>query len=86
VPGMVDRHGGREIDGVPLVSDPLEVAQGAEALVVLTEWPQFRQLDWAAMAGVMKQPTVIDTRNLLDPATLRRAGLTGIGLGRREAA
>jgi UDPglucose 6-dehydrogenase len=81
VPGMVDG----EIDGVPLVSDPLEVAQGVEALVVLTEWPQFRQLDWTAMAGVMKQPTVIDTRNLLDPATLRRAGLTGIGLGRREA-
>jgi UDPglucose 6-dehydrogenase len=74
-----------EIDGVPLVSDPLEVAQGVEALVVLTEWPQFRQLDWTAMAGVMKQPTVVDTRNLLDPATLRRAGLTGIGLGRREA-
>ncbi|MHC1560694.1 UDP-glucose dehydrogenase family protein [Actinomycetospora sp. C-140] len=82
VPGMVNG----EIDGVPVVSDPVEAAQGAEALVVLTEWPQFRQLDWSAMAGVMKQPTVVDTRNLLDPATLRRAGLTGIGLGRREAA
>jgi UDPglucose 6-dehydrogenase len=34
---------------------------------------------------VMKQPVVIDTRNLVDPATLRRAGLTGIGIGRRDA-
>ena len=53
--------------------------------MVLTEWPVFRTLDWTTMAGVMKQPVVVDTRNLLDPATLRRAGLTGIGLGRREA-
>jgi UDPglucose 6-dehydrogenase len=81
VAGVVDG----EVEGVPLVSDPLEAAQGAEALVVLTEWPVFRTLDWTTMAGVMKQPVVVDTRNLLDPATLRRAGLTGIGLGRREA-
>ncbi|HWN25892.1 MAG TPA: UDP-glucose/GDP-mannose dehydrogenase family protein, partial [Actinomycetospora sp.] len=79
--GVVDG----EVEGVPLVSDPVEAAQGAEALVVLTEWPVFRTLDWTTMAGVMKQPVVVDTRNLLDPATLRRAGLTGIGLGRREA-
>ena len=69
---------------MPVLDDPLEVAQGAEALVVLTEWPVFRTLDWSAVAGVMKQPVVVDTRNLLDPATLRRAGLTDIGLGRRE--
>jgi UDPglucose 6-dehydrogenase len=74
-----------EVEGVPLVSDPVEAAQGAEAVVVLTEWPVFRTLDWSAMAAVMKQPVVVDTRNLLDPATLRRAGLTGIGLGRRGA-
>lgn len=73
-----------EVDGVPLVNDPMEAAQGVEAVVVLTEWPVFRTLDWRAMAGVMKQPIVVDTRNLLDPATLGRAGLTGIGLGRRE--
>ncbi|WP_433783483.1 UDP-glucose dehydrogenase family protein [Actinomycetospora sp. CA-101289] len=84
-PGVVEGPVGREVEGVPLVSDPIEAAQGAEALVVLTEWPVFRTLDWAAMAGVMKQPVVVDTRNLLDPATLRRAGLTGIGLGRRVA-
>jgi UDPglucose 6-dehydrogenase len=83
-PGNPDKAAVDEVEGVPLVADPVEAAQGAEALVVLTEWPVFRTLDWTAMAGVMKQPVVVDTRNLLDPATLRRAGLTGIGLGRRE--
>jgi UDPglucose 6-dehydrogenase len=84
-PGNPDKVVRDEVEGVPLVADPLEAAQGAEAVVVLTEWPVFRTLDWAAMAGVMKQPVVIDTRNLVDPATLRRAGLTGIGIGRRDA-
>ena len=84
-PGNPDKVVRDEVEGVPLVADPLEAAQGAEAVVVLTEWPVFRTLDWAAMAGVMKQPVVVDTRNLVDPATLRRAGLTGIGIGRRDA-
>jgi UDPglucose 6-dehydrogenase len=83
-PALVGENAPTEVEGVPVLDDPLEVAQGAEALVVLTEWPVFRTLDWSAVAGVMKQPVVVDTRNLLDPATLRRAGLTDIGLGRRE--
>jgi UDPglucose 6-dehydrogenase len=83
-PALVGENAPAEVEGVPVLDDPLEVAQGAEALVVLTEWPVFRTLDWSAVAGVMKQPVVVDTRNLLDPATLRRAGLTDIGLGRRE--
>ena len=72
-----------EVDGVTVVADPVEAAQGAEAMVVLTEWPAFRTLDWSAMAAAAKRPIVVDTRNLVDPATLRRAGLTAIGLGRR---
>ena len=72
-----------EVEGVPLASDAVTAAQGAEATIVLTEWPVFRTLDWAAMAGAMKRPIVVDTRNLVDPATLRRAGITAVGLGRR---
>jgi UDP-glucose 6-dehydrogenase len=73
------------LDALDLVDDPHLVAKDADALVVLTEWPQFRELDWARIAGLARTPVVVDTRNLLDPATLRRAGLTGIGLGRRAA-
>jgi UDPglucose 6-dehydrogenase len=69
-------------DGVTVVDDPLMVAKEADALVVLTEWPQFRTLDWTAMAGVAATPVVIDTRNLLDGDILRRAGFTWIGVGR----
>ena len=71
-----------ELAGITLAPDAVSAAQGAQAAVVLTEWPVFRTVDWAAMAGAMKRPIVVDTRNLVDPATLRRAGLTPIGLGR----
>jgi UDPglucose 6-dehydrogenase len=69
-------------DGITVVEDPLTMAKEADALVVLTEWPQFRTLDWGALAGVAATPVVIDTRNLLDGDILRRAGFTWIGVGR----
>ncbi|GAA4545726.1 UDP-glucose/GDP-mannose dehydrogenase family protein [Pseudonocardia xishanensis] len=65
-----------------LTDDPYEAAAGAEAVVVLTEWPEFRKLDWARVADATKGATVVDTRNLLDPAVVRRAGLTWTGVGR----
>ena len=76
--------GGESVEpaGITLAPDAVSAAQGAQAAIVLTEWPVFRTLDWASMAGAMKRPIVVDTRNLVDPATLRRAGLTPIGLGR----
>jgi len=69
-------------DGIMVVDDPEAAAKGAAALVVLTEWPQFRMLDWAALANLVETPVVIDTRNLLDPDVLRRAGFAWMGLGR----
>jgi UDPglucose 6-dehydrogenase len=69
-------------DGITVVDDPLDVAKNAAALVVLTEWPQFRTLDWTALGGVVEAPVVVDTRNLLDPDVLRRAGFAWMGLGR----
>lgn len=68
--------------GITVVDEPLDAAKDAAALVVLTEWPQFRALDWTALAGVVDGPVVIDTRNLLDPDVLRRAGFAWVGLGR----
>jgi UDPglucose 6-dehydrogenase len=58
-------------------------AKDAAALVVLTEWPEFRGLDWRALSSVVAQRVVVDTRNLLDPDVLRRAGFSWIGVGRR---
>ena len=56
--------------------DPLDV------LVVLTEWDEFRWLDFAKVAGLMRSARLVDTRNLLEPAAVRRRGFTYDGLGR----
>ena len=52
-------------------------------VVVLTEWDQFRWLDFDAVRAAMAQPSVVDARNLLDPAQVRRLGFTYAGIGRR---
>jgi UDPglucose 6-dehydrogenase len=67
---------------VELAPDPVSAAQDAEALVVVTEWPQFGQLDLAALHSVMRVPLLLDGRNLLDPDAARAAGFTYAGVGR----
>jgi len=75
-------RGEGELHGVQLAEDPYQAATDVDALVVLTEWPEFRSLDWPRMADLVRSAVVVDTRNLLDPDTLRRAGLTCTSLGR----
>ncbi|MEU5691052.1 UDP-glucose/GDP-mannose dehydrogenase family protein [Actinosynnema sp. NPDC020468] len=76
----------RPLVGMTVVDDPYEAARGAAAVVLLTEWPQFRTLDWARVAAAMSGSVVLDTRNHLDPDALRRAGLALHGVGRRAIA
>jgi UDPglucose 6-dehydrogenase len=52
-------------------------------LVVLTEWDEFRWLDFARVLAVMAEPNIVDARNLLDPAAVRRMGFSYTGIGRR---
>ncbi|GAA3438042.1 UDP-glucose dehydrogenase family protein [Kutzneria kofuensis] len=70
--------------GIELVPDAYRAALDADALVVLTEWPQFDRLDWARMAALARRPVVVDTRNLLDPGRLAQAGLSCAGVGRPD--
>ena len=49
---------------------------------MLTEWPQFRDLDLAKVAAVMTHPAIVDTRNMLQPAEARAAGFKYVGMGR----
>ncbi|SEF20962.1 UDPglucose 6-dehydrogenase [Amycolatopsis pretoriensis] len=67
------------LDAVQVVDDPYLVAKDAAALVVLTEWPEFRDLDWARLAASAARAVVVDTRNLLDPGAV--AGFTHVGVG-----
>jgi UDPglucose 6-dehydrogenase len=66
---------------VQVVDDPYVAVKGAAGIVLLTEWPQFRGLDWAQVAAVADRAIVVDTRNLLDRATLAAHGVTHVGLG-----
>lgn len=72
-----------ELDGiVELAPDALSAARDAEALVVVTEWPQFGQLDLSSLRSVMRVPLLLDGRNLFDPEAARSAGFTYAGVGR----
>jgi UDPglucose 6-dehydrogenase len=80
-PVAVDRA--REmLDSVELADSALAALEGADAAVIVTEWPEFAELDWAVAADAMARPLVVDGRNLLDPAVLRAAGFAYEGIGR----
>jgi UDPglucose 6-dehydrogenase len=61
---------------------PMDAVAGADALVVVTEWKEFRSPDFGALAAALKQPLVFDGRNLYDPALVRAAGLEYFSIGR----
>jgi UDPglucose 6-dehydrogenase len=71
-----------ELPAIEVSSDPYAACEGAEALVVLTEWDEFRWLDFDKVASVMASPRIMDTRNLLERAALIRRGFAYEGLGR----
>jgi UDPglucose 6-dehydrogenase len=60
-----------------------EALEGADAVILVTEWPEFAELDWQELAGRMANPLVVDGRNFLDPERMRAAGFTYEGIGRR---
>jgi UDPglucose 6-dehydrogenase len=63
-------------------ADAYATARGADALVVVTEWNEFRQLDLARVKGLMKNPVLVDGRNIYDPVRMRALGFTYRGIGR----
>ncbi|MGW5050956.1 UDP-glucose dehydrogenase family protein [Actinokineospora sp. NPDC004072] len=71
-----------DLSTITVADDPYLAAKDAEAIIVLTEWPEFRSLDWPRLAETVSKPIVVDTRNLLDPAVARRAGFNWTGLGK----
>jgi UDPglucose 6-dehydrogenase len=73
---------GKMMPGVQLCEDAYEAARGADALVVCTEWNEFKQLDLARVKAAMKQPVLVDGRNLYDPQQMGRLGFHYRGVGR----
>jgi UDPglucose 6-dehydrogenase len=68
--------------GFEIVLDPYVACEDADVLVVLTEWDEFRWLDFERVVASMQRPELVDTRNLLDPAAMRRIGFGYRGVGR----
>jgi len=67
---------------VQLVETPYECAAEADAIIIITEWNEFKQLDLAQIKQVMKQPVIIDGRNIYEPATVKNLGFTYRCFGR----
>jgi UDPglucose 6-dehydrogenase len=81
-------HAGAEglLPSVELAGSAEEALAGADAAILVTEWPEFGELDWEAVGRSMRQAVIVDGRNYLDPEVLRRAGFAYEGIGRGAAA
>jgi UDPglucose 6-dehydrogenase len=65
-------------------SDPLAAAQKTDALIFVTEWPEFKNLSFQEIKSVMHKPVIIDAQNMLDAEFLRSLGFTYLGVGRGQ--
>jgi UDPglucose 6-dehydrogenase len=79
---VAEHEAQRLMPGVEMAGSALDALDGADAVVLVTEWPEFRELDWAAAAGRMRGEIVIDGRNFLDPGAVAVAGLAYEAIGR----
>lgn len=80
--GMEKAQEYKLVEGANFTKSALEAAEGAEALIVATEWKEFTKVDLAELKKRMHTPLIFDGRNLLDPATVRSLGFTYISIGR----
>jgi UDPglucose 6-dehydrogenase len=68
--------------GVEFADSALDALAGADACILVTEWPEFAEIDWRAAAGAMRGRVVIDGRNFVDREAVKAAGFAYEGIGR----
>jgi UDPglucose 6-dehydrogenase len=79
----VARHQAEQVlNGIDFASDAYAAASGADALVIVTEWDEFRALDLDKIAASMRGKVLVDLRNVYDRAEVEEAGLAYFGVGR----
>ena len=76
---------GRKLGCLEYCSSPYEAARGTHALLILTDWHEYRELDLSRLHELMEVPVIIDGRNLLDPEVARSAGFEYVDMGRSRA-
>ena len=74
--------GRAQLHGVEVADSALAALDGADAAVIVTEWPEVSELDWAAAGERMRGRVVVDGRNVLDPEEMRALGFAYEGIGR----
>ena len=79
---IAEREARKLMTGVEFSPSALDAVQGADALILVTEWPEFAELDWSEVASRMAGRLVIDGRNFLDREAVQAAGFTYEGIGR----
>jgi UDPglucose 6-dehydrogenase len=78
----LDERQARDLKGIEIATDPYAACVDAEVLVVLTEWDEFKWLDFDKVADALAHARIVDGRNLLDREALRRRGFEYAGIGR----
>jgi len=78
-------HAKQYLPDIAFARDPYTCAEAADALVIVTEWEQFRALDLDRLKQVMNTPVLVDLRNIYQPAEVRRHGFTYESVGRPGA-
>jgi UDPglucose 6-dehydrogenase len=70
------------LNGIEYASDEYDAIDGADALVIITEWNQFRALDMEKVKRLLKTPKIADLRNIYEPSDMREMGFDYVGVGR----
>jgi UDPglucose 6-dehydrogenase len=83
---MPEAAGSRDKAKFKVCSDAYEAVKGADALLIVTEWQEFRSPDFDRLKELLSAPRIFDGRNLYDPALLARLGFEYYGIGRGKTA
>ena len=81
-PAAMDNTRGELADKITYCPNAYEAAKDSDCVILMTEWNEFKEVDWRRIKDIMKQPVVLDGRNIYDPARMREMGFKYEGIGR----
>jgi UDPglucose 6-dehydrogenase len=70
-----------ETSGLEVVKDPYEASKNSDLVLLITEWPEFKDLNFPQIKKGMKKPVIVDCKNFLDPEAVKNAGFDYYGVG-----
>jgi len=72
----------RELKNIRFCQNPYEVARNSDCLVIMTEWEEFREMDLVRIKKLLRQPIIVDGRNIFDPKKMGKLGFIYKSIGR----